>query len=190
MNEISAASIFDESKKEVFLVTSCDQGSKSGMIVTWVTSASLIPERKRLVLVVSPQNHTTQVLLQHRKFVIHLLSQDQVNLVPTFGLYSSRDVDKFSDVSFHLDDSGIPIIAGTCGWARGHIIAKIDGGDRFILLTDVDKEEVNPNQQPLLVQDLGQFLPEDILQQMQTKFSHDVERDRSLIRHNGRSKRP
>ncbi len=58
MSDISQASILDDVHKAVYLVTTCYQGRKSGMIVTWVTSASLIPERKRVVLVVSPHHYT------------------------------------------------------------------------------------------------------------------------------------
>jgi hypothetical protein len=55
-------SIFDEGKREIFLITTSDDSRPSGMIITWVTSASLIPDDKRIVLVLSPHNHTTQML--------------------------------------------------------------------------------------------------------------------------------
>lgn len=72
------------------MVTACYHGITGGMIVTWVTSASLIPERKRIVLVVSPHHYTTQVLLRSRTFVLHHLARTQVHLVPTFGLSSNQ----------------------------------------------------------------------------------------------------
>lgn len=181
MSDNSPTSILDDVHKEVYLVTSCYHGSTSGMIVTWVTSASLLPERKRLVLVVSPHHYTTQVLLQSRTCVLHQLAHDQVHLVPTFGLSSSREVNKFAQLSVQLDDRGIPILPGTCGWARGNIIAHIDGGDRLIVLADVDKEEVTANTQPLFVRDLAHALPGDMLMQMEEKYRRDVERDRTLI---------
>lgn len=185
---MSQASILDDVNKEVYLVTTCYHGSKSGMIVTWVTLASLIPERKRVVLVLSPHHYTTQVLLQSRIFVLHRLARDQVNLVSTFGLFSSREVDKFAQLSVHLDEGEIPIIPGTCGWVRGNIIAHIDGGDRLVFLADVDKEEVTANTQPLFVRDLAHALPGDILMQMEEKYRRDVERDRQFIQHPSQEK--
>ena len=149
MSDMSPASILDDVNKEVYLVTTCYHSTKRGMIVTWVTSASLLPERKRLVLVVSPHHATTQGLLHSRTFILHRLAREQVPLVPTFGLFSSREVDKFAQLSVHLDERGIPIIPGTCGWARGNMIAYIDGGDRLVVLAEVDKEEVPANRPPM-----------------------------------------
>ncbi|HXV82639.1 MAG TPA: flavin reductase [Candidatus Binatia bacterium] len=102
MTDAHIMSIFDEGKREIFLITTSDDSRPCGMIITWVTSACLIPEDERIVLVLSPHNHTTQVLLHHRQFILHLLAHDQVALVPTFGLYSSRDIDKFASILFTL----------------------------------------------------------------------------------------
>ncbi len=181
MSDLSPASILDDGDKALYVVTTRHHGSTSGMIVTWVTSASLIPERKRVVLVVSPHHATTQMLLQSRTFVLHQLARAQVHLVPTFGLFSSREVDKFAQLAVHLDDRGIPILSGTCGWVRGNVSAHIDGGDRFIVLAEVDTEEVTTNTQPLFVRDLAHTLPGDMLKQLEEKYRRDVERDRTLI---------
>jgi flavin reductase (DIM6/NTAB) family NADH-FMN oxidoreductase RutF len=180
MSEMTGRDLFDESKKEIFLVTSCYKGYKSGMIVTWVTSASLIPERKRIVLILSPTNYTTRMVLQNRQFIIHLLSREQVDLVPRFGLSSSEDSDKFSSVPFQLDEGGLPIIQGTYGWARGKVVSHLDGGDRLIVLAHLDMEEVHPNKEPLFVRDLTQYLSADTVEKMQEKYLRDVERDRRL----------
>jgi len=181
MRTDQAASIFDEGKREIFLLTTSDDSRPSGMIITWVTSASLIPDDKRIVLVLSPHNHTTQALFRRRQFILHLLANDQAALIPIFGLYSSRDVDKFASVPFALDeDSGIPIVDGTCGWARGNLISQMDTGERFIVLAQIEKETAPPATQPLQVRDLAQHLPADTLQEMQEKYFRDVERDRRI----------
>lgn len=51
MADDHTTSIFDEGKREIFLITTSDDSRPSGMIITWVTSASLIPDDKRIVLV-------------------------------------------------------------------------------------------------------------------------------------------
>ncbi|PON11935.1 hypothetical protein C2W62_42240 [Candidatus Entotheonella serta] len=181
MTDDHATSIFDENKREIFLITASDNHRPSGMIITWVTSASLIPDDKRIILVLSPHNHTTQVLLDRHRFIIHLLAQDQAALVPTFGLSSSRDVDKFASVPFTLDeDSGIPIVDETCGWARGKLISQMDTGERFIVLAEIEKESAQPAKQSLRVRDLGHNLPAATLQDMLEKYLRDVERDRRI----------
>jgi flavin reductase (DIM6/NTAB) family NADH-FMN oxidoreductase RutF len=181
MSDNISASILDDGDKAVYVVTSCDGTRTSGMIVTWVTAASLIPERKRLVLVVSPHHYTTQVLVHSRTFVLHQLAHDQAHLVPTFGLWSSREVNKFAQLAVEWDDRGIPILPGTCGWVRGNMIAHIDGGDRLVVLADVEKEEGAAHRRPLFVRELAHALPTDILKQLEDKYRRDVERDRTLI---------
>ena len=180
MAEMTGRGLFEELQREIFLLTACEKGAKSGMIVTWVTSASLIPDRQRIVLVLSPANYTTGVVRQNRQFIIHLLSRDQVELVPRFGLSSSKDSDKFSAVPFQLDEHGLPIIQGTCGWARGEIVSHLDGGDRLIVLAQLAREEVYPAKEPLLVRDLAQHLSADMLEKLEEKYLRDVERDRRL----------
>ncbi|MEE8625899.1 MAG: flavin reductase, partial [Acidiferrobacterales bacterium] len=93
-------SIFDELHREVYLVSSSYHSVKAGMIVTWITPASLIPERQRVILVLSPEQHTTKTLINSQKFIIHLLAKHQIDLVPIFGLYTSKDYDKFASVNF------------------------------------------------------------------------------------------
>ena len=181
MTDAPNMSIFDEGEREIFLITTSDDNRPSGMIITWVTSASLIPEDKRIVLALSPHNHTTQVLLRRRQFIIHLLAHDQAALVPTFGLYSSRDVDKFAALRFTLDEaSGIPIVDGTCGWARGRLTSQMDSGERFIALAQIEKEVAYRSKESLRVRDLTQHLSTSILQKMQEKYLRDVERDRRM----------
>lgn len=181
MTDDQITSIFDEDKREIYLVTTSDNRRPCGMIVTWVTPASLIPEAKRIVLVLSPHSYTTQVLLQKRQLVIHRLAHDQAALVPTFGLSSSREVDKFASVSFTLDeDSGIPIVDGTCAWALGNLISQMDAGDRLVVLARLEQETADRTKQSLRVGDLAQHLPADTLQAMQEKYLRDVARDRRI----------
>ena len=174
-------SIFDEDKREIFLVATSDNHCLCGMIVTRVSSANMLPEDRRIALILSPHNHTTQALLDRQQFIVHLLAHDQADLVPTFGLYSSRDIDKFASVPYTLDsDNNLPIVDGTCGWARAKLISQMDVGYRLIVLAQIEQETAQSVRQSLLVQDLAQHLPSAILQEMQRKYIQDVERDRQM----------
>ncbi len=175
-------SIFGEMKREVFLVTSQHAGHKSGMIITWVTPASLIPERKRIVMALSPYNHTTQTLLQSGRFIIHLLAKEQALLAHTFGTYHSNQVDKFGEIAFTVDEeTGIPIISTACGWERGRVVSQMDVVDRLVVVADLDESSFDADKQPLLVGDLEPSLPTEITQKMNAKYLHDIDRDRELI---------
>jgi flavin reductase (DIM6/NTAB) family NADH-FMN oxidoreductase RutF len=181
MSDNRNTSIFDEDKREIFLVATSDNHRHCGMIITRVSSANMLPEDRRIALILSPHNHTTQALLNRQQFIIHLLAYDQADLVPTFGLYSSRDVDKFASVPYTLDRaSNLPIVEGTCGWARASLISQMDAGYRLIVLAQIEHETAQSVRQSLLVQDLAQHLPTDTLQEIQRKYLQDVERDRQM----------
>jgi flavin reductase (DIM6/NTAB) family NADH-FMN oxidoreductase RutF len=181
MSDRKTVSLFNELEKDIFLVSSSDNGRYSGMIVTWVTAASLVPEHKRIVLVVSPANATTQVMLHTGRFILHRLSREQVDLVPRFGLVSSASVEKFASVPFHLDEHQLPILEGVCGWARGAIVSVLNGGDRLVVLASIDREGADPARQPLCVHDLPRSLSPAIMAQLEEKYMRDVERDRRLL---------
>jgi flavin reductase (DIM6/NTAB) family NADH-FMN oxidoreductase RutF len=68
----------------------------SGMIISWINPAGLISDQKRVMMALSPCNFTTQVMMSGDKMaVIHLLSSDQLPLVPLFGSGHGPVKDKF-----------------------------------------------------------------------------------------------
>lgn len=111
-------SVFDIVDSPVFVVTTAFRQERSGMIATWIVQGSLVEKPGRLVAVFSPKNKTTELLLQSREFVVHLLAEDQLDLVPKFGLFSSRDVDKFQDILLQSRHESLPFIDQTCGWMK------------------------------------------------------------------------
>ena len=185
MSDRTTVSLFNELEKDIFLVSSSHNGRHCGMIVTWVTAASLIPEHKRIVLVISPANATTQMMLHTGRFILHRLSREQVDLVRRFGPVSSASVEKFAAVSFHLDEHQLPILEGVCGWARGTVVSVLDGGDRLVVLASLDREGADPTRQPLCLHDLARSLSPAILAQLEEKYVRDVARDRQLLQDPG-----
>jgi flavin reductase (DIM6/NTAB) family NADH-FMN oxidoreductase RutF len=173
--------ILDEGKREIFLITAADADDQlSGMIITWVSPAGLVPDQKRIMMALSPTNHTTQVLLKETRFAIHLLRKSQVSLVPIFGTKSSRDVNKFENVEYILED-GLPIIAGTCGWMIGKVVSTMEAGDRIIVLADIEQDEATQEQDPLYVHDIStSLLPSLDVQALDNKFRQDIVRDRQM----------
>ncbi|MDA2931060.1 flavin reductase family protein, partial [Acidobacteria bacterium AH-259-O06] len=129
----------------------------------------------------SPEQHTTKTLINSQKFIIHLLAKHQMDLVPIFGLYTSKDYDKFASVNFKEDEDGLPIIEQTCGWAKCHLLSKMGSGDRIVILAEVEKEEFYEDKEPLVLDEVFNNLPPHIIEQLNDKYRKDIERDRRLI---------
>ncbi len=175
-------SIFQLTNQEIFVVTAAHAGQLGGQVATWVMLATLIPDRLRVIVAISPFNYTQSLLQQKQRFVLNLLAEGQEDWLVLFGLYSSREIDKFADINFSLSSTGIPILPQTCGWAECVIGASIDLGDRVLYIADVVEHSVNPNLQPL--REIAAFaaLPELTRQALAAKLEADILRSRGLIK--------
>jgi flavin reductase (DIM6/NTAB) family NADH-FMN oxidoreductase RutF len=176
------SSIFQLTDQEIFVLTSCHAGQRSGQVATWVMPASLIPERLRLVVTLSPSNATTAIIRQSRELVIQLLAADQAELMFTFGYYSSRDYDKFAGLDLQSSPAGLPILPETCGWAECQVKEWLDLGDRHLLIVDVVEQAYNPHHHPLRERAAFASLTPDQRQKLATKFQRDIETSRQLWR--------
>ncbi len=143
------SSIFSLSNHDIFVITAAHDGKESGQIATWIMPATLVPDHPRIVAVISPQNYTHGLIDASGYFIVSLLSDEQYNLVPVFGLYSGRTTDKFHGLGMDRPVRGIPILKHTCGWALCRIVDRLDSGDRVIYLADIIEQNIHPNRIPL-----------------------------------------
>src|SRR5260221_13825810 len=96
MTDFAAVSqVFLQTDREVWLVTARAGGERAGLIATFVSQASIVPDGPRVVGGLAKQHHTAPIVERSRGFVLHLLTEDQIDLVWRFGLHSGRDVDKW-----------------------------------------------------------------------------------------------
>ncbi|PIR25919.1 MAG: hypothetical protein COX62_00330 [Deltaproteobacteria bacterium CG_4_10_14_0_2_um_filter_43_8] len=174
---------FHRVNHEIFLITSALGEEKCGMIATWIMPGTLVEEHPRLIGVFSPENRTTQVLLARGQFVAHLLAQEQLELVPLFGLRSSKEINKFSTTAHSLNSDGIPIVYNTCGWVKCKVINKLDLGDRIVVVSDIFEGETDSLKTPLLKEYCFSYLPPEASFSLLEKRQRDNIRDQKLMLH-------
>ncbi|MBW4554280.1 MAG: flavin reductase family protein [Aphanocapsa sp. GSE-SYN-MK-11-07L] len=175
-------SIFQLTNQEIFVVTAAHNGQLGGQVATWVMLATLIPERLRVIIAISPFNYTQSLLQQSQRFVLNLLAAGQEDWLVLFGLHSGRDINKFSEIDFTLSPTGIPILPQTCGWAECVIGQSVNLGDRILYIADVVEHRVYPERTPMREVAAFATLPEDVRQALASKLEADIERSRGLIR--------
>lgn len=174
-------SIFNLTNPELYVITAVYEGQASGQITTWVTLGALVPDRLRVVAVVSPRNFTFGLIQKSQRFVVNLLAEGQHNWLPLFGLQSTREVNKFNGIAFETTADGIPILPLTCGWANCQILQQVDLGDRIILIADVVNHEVDVSRKPLCRAEAMAALPPEVGQALAQKRLLDIEGDRALL---------
>jgi flavin reductase (DIM6/NTAB) family NADH-FMN oxidoreductase RutF len=175
-------SIFSLTNHELFVITARDGDRVGGQIATWIVPATLAAGRQRVVAVISPENYTHDLIAASGSFVLNMLADHQQELVPRFGLYSGRDVDKFEGLQLANAKSGIPILADTCGWALCEIVAALDCGDRMVYIADVTGQQLDPARRPLRKNDAFEALPPAVRLQLEEKQRRDGIRDAALIK--------
>lgn len=176
-------SLFSLTNHELFVVTAHDGDRRGGQIASWVLPATLVPDRPRAVVLLSPTNHTHDLIRASGRFALNLLAEGQEALVPRFGLRSGRELDKLAGVALDPPSpAGLPLLAGSCGWAECALLDALDGGDRIIHLVEVTAQRVHAGRRPLRKREAFARLPPAEVAALQEKARRDGERDRGSQR--------
>jgi flavin reductase (DIM6/NTAB) family NADH-FMN oxidoreductase RutF len=162
---------------EVFLVCGRHQGRDSALVATWVVCVTLHDDRGRVLVALSPGSLTAEVVRASRCFVVQLLCEGQQMLIPRFGLASGREADKFDGIEVARSSSGLPVVAGTCGWAECEVIGELSTEERIVLLGRIVQEAVFLQRRPLRLSQIIQALPEDKLRAIEQQRQRHGERD-------------
>jgi len=122
----------------VAVTSSCD-GRRNGMIANSAQRASLVPNVARISLYISKTNTTHDLVWKTGVFGIHLLRNDQYELIHALGFRSMRDVaDKLADVSDVVrGGTGVPVIRGTLAAFECRVINTMDAGSATFYLGEV-----------------------------------------------------
>ena len=86
MDHETAAELFALTDRELWLITASAGERRGGLIATFVSHASLVPELPRILVAVAKQHHTWQLIEASGAFAAHLLSEQNLDFVWRFGL--------------------------------------------------------------------------------------------------------
>ncbi len=173
--------MFHLTNHEVWALTARADDRVGAQIATWVVPGSLATGVVRAVVVLSPANHTCGLITASGRFALHLLAEDQLDLLPRLGLYSGHDRDKLAGMDLGTSPGGLPVLPGTCGWAEMRVVDRMDGGDRLVVLADAVAIGAEPPRPPLRRAEAFARLPQDVRDLLVAKKVRDGERDLSRI---------
>jgi flavin reductase (DIM6/NTAB) family NADH-FMN oxidoreductase RutF len=177
----SASSVFERVEREVWIVTAAYAGRRGGLAATFVNPASIAREMPRIVSGIGKRHETWKLIEGSGAFAAHLLDESQLDLVWRFGLQSSRDADKFADLTTTTASTGSPIICNAVAWLDCRVESRLDTGDRTIYLAAIVDSAVNHNEKPLTLQRLLKIAPPDKLAMLRDQMTADAERDAQEI---------
>ena len=129
----------------VAVITTQHMGQYHGTTVSSFCSLSLEPS---LVLVCLDLKSTSHDLISESGvFGVNILAEQDQWLSRHFAL---RNPDKFSDISYHLGQIGVPLLDTALASLECRMISRYPGGDHSIFIGEVVSTNIAPDKQPLL----------------------------------------
>jgi len=96
-----------------------------------------VPERPRLLVVLSRTNYTNELVRECGTLSITVLGRDHLPLLEPLGLHSGRDGDKLAGLDYELDAEGNPVFPGGAGALSCRVIDQYEMGDSTAFLSAV-----------------------------------------------------
>jgi ferric-chelate reductase [NAD(P)H] len=120
---------------ELNIVTSTDGSTINGLIVAWITQASIEPPLMAVCLGLN--KFTRELVDQSGVLAINILARDQAEMVAGFGYRSGREIDKFEGVRYRRGVTGSPILENASAYLECRVTESLDAGDHRLYLTEV-----------------------------------------------------
>jgi flavin reductase (DIM6/NTAB) family NADH-FMN oxidoreductase RutF len=173
--------IFDRLDRELWLITARAGARSSGLIATYVSRVSLVPELPRITLALAKHHFTHELIETTGAFCMHLVGEDQIDWVWRFGIPTGRDVDKFHGLTTSTGASGAPILTDAPAWLECRVEARMDTGDRTVYLAEVRGARIERTVKPLTIKRMLELAPTERLSEMKQGLERDIELDRAAI---------
>ena len=121
----------------VVAITTSAGGIRNGFIVNSAQRASLVPTIPRISIYVSKTNFSHDLVYKSGVFTLHLLRNDQWDLIWLLGLQSGRDVDKLSGIKLIEGKTGCPILPDCAAAFECNVVNAMDTGASTFFLGEV-----------------------------------------------------
>jgi len=121
----------------VVAITSERGGKRNGMIADSAVRASIVPEIPRVSVYIHKFNYSHDLIFETGRFALHLLRDDQFDLIHRLGFASGRARDKLADVPHRLGTLGVPLLDDCYAYFECRVANVMDTGSSTCFLGDV-----------------------------------------------------
>jgi flavin reductase (DIM6/NTAB) family NADH-FMN oxidoreductase RutF len=183
MNPLQASEVFRRLDRELWVVTAAAGPKRGGLIATFVSQASIVPQLPRMVVGLARHHHTWQLVEHSRAFALHLLGEEHLDWVERFGMTSGADHDKLAGLAVHVGASGAPILEGALGWLDCRVEAALDTGDRTVYLAEVVDAKAPGDRTILTAKRMLELASPEQKQTLRRQMDDDAAIDARAIKH-------
>lgn len=133
----------------MYIVTTKDNSEKKiGCVIN--TFTQITSKEPIISISLNKENDTNRAIKESKKFAVSVLSiNTPKEWIGTFGYYTSKEKDKFENISYQEEDN-LPIIKeNTCGYFIAEIINIIDCNTHDLIIAKVLKATKESNSIPM-----------------------------------------
>jgi len=121
----------------VVAITCERDGKRNGMIADSAVRASIAPTVPRLSVYIHKFNFSHDLIFETGRFVLHLLRDDQFELIHRLGFVSGRGRDKLAGVPHRPGTLGAPVLDDCYAHFECRVVNIMDTGSSTCFLGDV-----------------------------------------------------
>ncbi|HEX6133945.1 MAG TPA: flavin reductase family protein [Longimicrobiales bacterium] len=148
----------------VAAVTTSAAGRRNGLIVNSAQRASLVPTRARISLYISKTNVSHDLIHASGVLGVHLLRNNQWDVIRSLGLRSARDVpDKLAELDTRTGTTGCPLLVDVLAAFECRVINVMDAGAATFFLADVADVQLGTPGEVMTSTHFRTYAPADLL---------------------------
>src|SRR5437870_2944234 len=121
----------------VVAITSARGGTRNGMIADSAVRASIVPSIPRVSVYIHKFNYSHDLIFETGRFVLHLLRDDQFELIHRLGFASGRTRDKLAGLPHRSGTLGLPVLDDCYAHFECRVANVMDTGSCTCFLGDV-----------------------------------------------------
>lgn len=139
--------VFRNMSYGMYVITTWDNGNPVGCFAN--SAMQITSETPTIAISINHLNYTHKCIKDTGKFAISIIAEDSdPSIIGTFGFYSSKDKDKFENVSYEVK-SYLPVIKDSCGYITCDVINSMETETHTIFLGKVTDGEIIKNSSPM-----------------------------------------
>lgn len=130
----------------LYIISSSYQGKDAGCVVNTLHQVTASPVQ--VSVAVNKNNYTAEIMQKAGRFDAVVLTQDvDMEVIGTFGFYSSKDSDKFAKHAYVRDAHGIPYVKEHTAATLGcRIVQTLDIGSHILFIGEVEEAQVTSDE--------------------------------------------
>jgi flavin reductase (DIM6/NTAB) family NADH-FMN oxidoreductase RutF len=175
------ADVLMQPDRELWLLTAQAGPDRGGLIATFVSTASIVPECPRVLVGLARQHYTWRLVQASGAFMLHLLGEEHLDWVWRFGLCSGRDDDKLAGLAHVPGTTGAPRLTAALGWLDCQVEDTLDIGDRTIYVAEVRAGRLEKTAPLLTMKRLLALAPPEQLRELREALQRDAAVDAAAI---------